>query len=289
MVSGILLIQGVVVIGHKPYYGTHHNLLLGGSRVAREMIMLGNQGEGLVQAADFLNSKHNAEEFTVAVQDPDLLNFRSNFVGDVVHFWHTDPDYVLFYVNYVQRGGFDAQWLDLWDRCRQGDALWTKSFNGVPYVWICPAYPHRLDEFAIDQQSDIHLGDHIRLAGYTLSSSGLVPGGTLNVTLYWQSDGQLPVDNHVFVHLTDDSNDLIAQEDGVPVDGRRPTWTWRDSEIIQDTYAIKVPETMDAGEYALLVGMYDYGTKERLPTLDSDGQRLADDRIPIAVYQLSQE
>ena len=253
------------------------------------MIMLGNQGEGLVQAADFLNSKHNAAALTVAVQDPDLLNFRSNFDGNVVHFWHTDPDYVLFYVNYVQRGGFDAQWLDLWNVCRQGDALWTKSFNRVPYVWICPTYPHKPDGFAIDQQSDIPLGDHIRLAGYTVSSSSLVPAGTLTVTLYWQSDGQLPVDNHVFVHLTDDSNHLIAQEDGVPVNGLRPTWTWRDGEIIQDTYEIDVPDTMDAGEYTLLVGMYDYGSKARLPSLDSDGRRLADDRIPIDVLQLNQE
>jgi hypothetical protein len=119
-----------------------------------------------------------------------------------------------------------------------------------------------------------------------LFSNRPAPGDVLTVTLYWQSDGQLPVDNHVFIHLIDDSGMLIAQIDGVPVNGERPTWTWRDSEIIEDTYEIQIPETIEDGEYGLFAGMYDFGTHERLPASYSNGQRLAGDRIPLGIYPI---
>jgi hypothetical protein len=43
---------------------------------------------------------------------------------------------------------------------------------------------------------------------------------------------------------------------------------------------------MPAGDYRLLIGMYDQGTLERLPIVDQDGQPLADHIIDLAGIQI---
>jgi hypothetical protein len=133
---------------------------------------------------------------------------------------------------------------------------------------------------------DMQLGDHIHLRGYRLNSDGLKAGDTLMVTLFWQSDSRLNDDYHVFVHLLDAERQLVAQRDGVPVQGERPTWSWWDEEVIQDEYVLTTERNLPPGIYTLSVGMYDLRTKARLRAVGPAGERLADDRVVLEAIKV---
>jgi len=279
IITVALIAQAVAVLRHHPYYGTHHNLLLGGSRVAQYILPLCQEGEGLDLAARFLNDCPGAELITAGVQDVNNEMFRSNFVGHARSIGHPDADYHVFFINARQRKIGIDHWGGLWESCQQTGPLWSVSFDGVPYVWICRAYPHDPEAFAIDDRVDAQFGDHIHLLGYRLSLSDLSAGDVLTVTLFWQSDGQLHEDYHVFVHLLDTDNLLAAQHDGVPVHRERPTWSWQDMEVLQDEHMLLTDVGLPGGTYTLSVGMYDYPTMVRLPAIGPAGERLPEDRI----------
>jgi hypothetical protein len=157
--------------------------------------------------------------------------------------------------------------------------LWSAAFDGVPYVWVCPAYPQSAESFSIDRPLEVSLGDHIELLGYTLSSDTLSAGDALTATLFWQSDGRLTEEYHVFVHLQSADGAMAAQHDGVPVGGKRPTWSWQEGEVFQDVHTLPLLVDLAAGAYTLSVGMYGYPDGARLPALGPDAERLSEDRI----------
>jgi hypothetical protein len=126
---------------------------------------------------------------------------------------------------------------------------------------------------------DVRVGSQIRLRGYRLSSDNLTAGEPLTVTLLWQSDSRLDKDLNVFVHLLDTDGRLVAQRDGVPVQGERPTWSWWDREVIQDEYVLATDFQLPSGIYTVAVGMYELPSGDRLEVVDPAGERLPDDRI----------
>ena len=83
-------------------------------------------------------------------------------------------------------------------------------------------------------------------------------------------------DNVAFVHLLDDEGRLIAQRDGEPVGGSRPTSTWPADDVVSDNQGLLIPEGTPPGEYRLIAGMYLADTGERLPVLDERGQASGD-------------
>jgi len=87
--------------------------------------------------------------------------------------------------------------------------------------------------------------------------------------------------NSVFVHLTNEAGELVAQADGIPVDWTRPTTTWRVGEIIADTYTLPLPTDLPEGAYHLYIGFYDPGAGgPRLPVV-SRGREVPDGRLPL--------
>jgi hypothetical protein len=287
IVTTALVVQAGTALRHHPYYDVHHNLLLGGLQVAQHILPLGDQGEGLDLAARFLNGYPGAERRTAGLQKRFVDSFRRDFVGHTRRIDEPDVDYRVFAVNVNQRRLNLDVWEDMWQACQRTGPLWSVSFDGVPYAWICPAYPHDPGVLAIDHGLDVQLGDHISLLGYQLSATQLSAGDTLTVTLFWQSDGRLVEDYHVFVHLLGADGQMVAQHDGVPVQGERPSWDWRDKEVLQDEHPLVTDVGVPDGTYMLSVGMYDYLTKARLPAVGPTGERLPDDRIVLQGVQVT--
>jgi hypothetical protein len=283
-----LLLQGVAVLRHHPYYGTHYNAILGGSGVAQYVFQLGDQGEGLDLAAQYLNGKPGSGFVTVGVCDDGNLMFRENFIGSTKPINHPDVDYRVFFINDVQRADRFEHCQDYWHTCLEQGPIWMTSFDGVLYVWICQAYPRDIGLYTVDRRLDVRLGDHIDLLGYHLSSAELSSSTALTVTLFWRSDGEVGADNHVFVHLLDERGELLAQHDGVP-GGDQPTWSWQDGEVVPDNHRLVVPQDVFSrtGTYTVSVGLYDHGTKARLPAVMPDGTRLPADRIPLQGIQVA--
>jgi hypothetical protein len=90
---------------------------------------------------------------------------------------------------------------------------------------------------------------------------GMVQAGTtLPLALFWRATRPLPLDYTVYVHLVDAAGNKVAQRDVPPLEGRRPTSTWKPGDLVRDDQDLFVPETVVPGTYRLLAGMYDAAT-----------------------------
>ena len=76
-----LVLQAGLVLRHHPYYGTHHNGLLGGSRVAQHVLPLQDQGEGLDLAAEYLNVLPRAQRARAMIYSLGAEMFERHFLG----------------------------------------------------------------------------------------------------------------------------------------------------------------------------------------------------------------
>ncbi|MGD8804506.1 MAG: glycosyltransferase family 39 protein [Chloroflexota bacterium] len=133
----------------------------------------------------------------------------------------------------------------------------------------------------------------IELHGYALTQAdgraadSLKPGDHLALTLFWRSlSDSITPSQSVFVHLMDEQDQIVAQGDGLPVNGFRPTTSWRQGEVIVDTHQLAIPGDLAEGSYTLWIGFYDPETFQRLPAT-ADGQPLADDRLLLDKVQVS--
>ena len=112
-------------------------------------------------------------------------------------------------------------------------------------------------------------GDNIRLTQYAITPTN--DGNALDVALIWQAMGQASRPYTVFVHLLDVDGNLLAQQDGWPVDGQWPPTCWNPDSNVRDQRQIPLFD----GAYALKVGLYDAQTGVRLLTADGqDGVQL---------------
>ena len=276
-----LALQAGVVLPRHPYYGTHHNVLLGGTQVAQHILPLQDQGEGLDLAARYLNTLPRAQRASAGLHQRNAAIFRSNFVGLTSIVNDPQANYRVYYVNQVMRRLGGEDWEKTWEADRQSEPLWMIAFDGVTYVWVYGSPPAEPAPGGPEYKLSFRLGDHIALKQVRLSARTLTPGDMLTVVPLWVSDGQVERSYKVFCHLLAPGGELAGQKDGVPLHGVRPTPSWRADESIEDSYDILLDGNLAPGSYELSVGMYDPETMERLAVYDATGARLPDDRIPI--------
>jgi hypothetical protein len=108
-------------------------------------------------------------------------------------------------------------------------------------------------------------GEGIELLGYKIDV-----GSHLQLIFYWESQATVAESYDVFVHLLDESGEIVAQSDRKPVDGLVATDIWRPGDIIRDPLSIPLPTDLPAGLYELLMGVYSRENGERLPVHGSD-------------------
>ncbi|MCL4466736.1 MAG: glycosyltransferase family 39 protein [Chloroflexi bacterium] len=119
------------------------------------------------------------------------------------------------------------------------------------------------------------LGDAVELAGYRLGKDRARGGSELTFSLYWRLLQKVVADYTVFVHLVNPAGQILAQADGPPVYGRLGTTRWPVGVLIEDEHVVSVPSFTPAGEYALVVGLYDPRSMRRLGEGGADRVRLA--------------
>ncbi len=124
-------------------------------------------------------------------------------------------------------------------------------------------------------------GEVILLRGYDLQRSA----GSLELTLYWQAQRRMDVSYKVFVHLVDAATGaIVVQDDAVPRRWAYPTAWWERGEVVEDTIPLSL-NGVTPGRYRLVLGLYDQGTRERLPACSADGERYPDDVVPLTTVQ----
>jgi hypothetical protein len=145
------------------------------------------------------------------------------------------------------------------------------------------------DDVTIANRVDAQFGEGITLLGYDISQPNARPGETVNLTLYWTSDGGIERRYKVFTHLLGDAfnastgNFLWGQVDSEPAANTRPTTTWRAGEVIVDEYAIPLAADAPPGNYRVEIGLYDVVSGERLSLLGPDGAPVGDHLILTAI------
>lgn len=123
------------------------------------------------------------------------------------------------------------------------------------------------------------LGEAIELVGYGLTPDISRPGDTLSVDLYWRADGVVERSYTVFVQVVGpfnpaSGNPLWGQHDGPPVGGDFPTNDWPAGMIVRDRHTLTFHPAAPPADYALLIGMYDPQTGERVPVTDHPDKAL---------------
>jgi hypothetical protein len=123
--------------------------------------------------------------------------------------------------------------------------------------------PERLFEAPpLDIKIDSQLGEIATLRGI----NGIHPSSFIlhpSLTLIWQANNETTTSYRVFVHLVDESGQIVVQSDGEPAAWTRPTTGWLPGEIILDAHNLSL-ENVPAGSYQLHIGLYDPATGVRV-------------------------
>jgi len=128
--------------------------------------------------------------------------------------------------------------------------------------------PARFDSV---QASQTQFGDAIMLDSYALNESTLRPNEALQLQLQWRSTQPLQTRYKVFVQLLNNEGVLVAQRDSEPGGGEMLTTLWQADEAVLDNHALSIPADLPAGDYTLIIGLYDADDPaSRLPVGDKD-------------------
>jgi len=145
---------------------------------------------------------------------------------------------------------------------------------------------NRVREFSAPQMktpSGVTLGDCVRLEGYDVvgsrsSSTGipaLMPGDSLELTLYWRALCPVLENYTVFAHLVDANDTVLAQADGLPR-GDYSTLFWAEGEVVEDRRVLITSSEARGGDHEIEVGLYRVATGERLAVRDESGVEIGD-------------
>jgi hypothetical protein len=151
---------------------------------------------------------------------------------------------------------------------------WVGDVRFVTYA--VPSKPATVMKTSLN----LRFGEAITLRGYTLGGSEARPADIVQLTLFWQTAEPLTQRYKVFLHLVDSHGQLMAQRDSEPGGGLILTTIWRPGEAIIDNQGIFIPADTPAGDYTLLVGLYELSDPAaRLPILADEG---VSDAFPLA-------
>ena len=124
-------------------------------------------------------------------------------------------------------------------------------------------------------------GQVAELVGYDLPITRTTSQQDVPLTLYWRAINRETLSKSyvVFTHLLTEGGDrLVAQHDGPPAGGRKPTTGWVQGEIVVDPHLLRWREGY-VGTCPIELGLYDPDTGERLPVYDRAGNRLPHERL----------
>ncbi|MCY4411823.1 MAG: hypothetical protein OXC27_15310 [Caldilineaceae bacterium] len=119
--------------------------------------------------------------------------------------------------------------------------------------------------------TDMNFGNFFSLEGYTLAPNS----EGLKIDFYWRAIESPDSDYTLFVHIVNSDDQIVAQLDGQPFNGRYPTSTWPPGELfVEERFLPAVPD----GEYRIFIGWYTHQENgwERLSTVAQEGMPATD-------------
>lgn len=260
VVVTILAIQLITIYPFFPYYISYYNPFIGGGKTAKFIIMMGN-GEGLDQAGAWLNRQPNPQNLVVAgpyraafapyVQG-EVLAVPRHFGGSWTERWLRNANFLVFYINQLQRNLPDPNVIDYFTR--QG-SLHTVQLNGVDYASIYLGPIARPEEMqTLTSTRELIGNDQLQLRGYTLASDSLQPGESLELTLYWDILQSMPSHSHFTISIQQGERVFLA----IPrplLQGFLGDDPIEAGKTIRDHQSVALPATLPPGEYQIGVSV----------------------------------
>ncbi|MEW5957086.1 MAG: glycosyltransferase family 39 protein [Chloroflexota bacterium] len=254
ILTTLVALQLLSAVFAAPYYLTYYNPLLGDVRRIVDRAPVG-WGEGLEQAALYLNSRPQAESLRVSSWYGDI--FHPYFVGRPASFAddgraQLGADYVVFYVNQLQRRKPFPGLIDYF-RSHTPElvvavqptgrlASWPGGVNSGGVAWV-----------------EVYRAPAAQIAGGAPTVEGVAQllaykvtgersAGAVAVTLYLRVLGALPAGATVDVALT--RNSAWGRWQSMP-----PTGAWRVDQIVEWGGVLALPPDMPPGDYRLWVAL----------------------------------
>jgi len=173
--------------------------------------------------------------------------------------------------------GFIEKWLD--EHARQVTERWFGNVRLALY-----SAPGKAEE-DIRYLQGVNFEGKVELVGYKLEETPVQPGETIHLTLYWRALAEMGKDYTVFTHLIDEENRIWAQHDSQPQGGQHPTSQWVEGEVVVDEHELILANDVPPGEYQIEVGMYDWGSGERL-AVSEGGLWVSENRVILGTVNL---
>jgi hypothetical protein len=274
------VLTGWWVVDAWPYELTYANPLLGGNPAAHRTIASG-WGEGLDQAATYLNGRPNAARLKAAmpgeiyttVLDPQLRGTVAPAEGaDAAAY-----DALVVYVRNRQlseRPPFFDDELLTWMPER------TITLGGVEYAWV------------YDTRAGAPVGavfdDALALEGYGLDTVAPRLGRQLEVRLRWRPSSTLMPGYQVVVELRPDSGGRIVST-MLPLQRPDDSLTWASNERAAAAYTVPILADLPAGSYVVAVRLLDPGDSPVRLTRQPDrppGVASEPDAVPLRRVQI---
>lgn len=249
--AALIIGQAAFAFSNLPTYLTAYNPLLGGIRTARQVMLVG-WGEGLEEAASFLNRQPDAQTTRVAswyghnVFGPFYQGPSADLYYDLptaADLYADDVSFVVTYINQLQRGLLDPSILS-----RLGQPIMSSSSRDVPLAQVF-AWPK-----PFGHTSDRELAPGLRLLGWTAGEPDPATR-ELPITLYWDTiaaravPAQLPP---IAVWLKDETGEVWAQsQQPVATGSEHQVAGWLDRPVSKQDLVLALPAGLLAGSYRM--------------------------------------
>lgn len=174
----------------------------------------------------------------------------------------------------------DAFWLVYWGKNEDGlldflpqhgftrvAELTATHYDNIIYLWRYERPP---------QARLVTFGDLFALERANVDRHGQ----SVRVTLLWRALRAPALDYSVSAFLLDSAGRLVAQHDGVPLDGKAPTSAWQEGSLKLDSHRILLPPDLPSGEYTVGVKVYWYANPEPLSADGAEYFALGTLRLP---------
>jgi hypothetical protein len=138
-----------------------------------------------------------------------------------------------------------------------------------PFELVGYDFASLYDHIVVDKKRD-------KLPGVEVTA-----GEPISLTLYWRCEDTVSENYVVFTHLLDEQGKLIAQHDGPPMGGIRPTTGWVRGEYVIDVHQLTWSDTEYIGQAVLEVGFYEPTSGERLQTPQGESRLLLPSEIVV--------
>ena len=256
LVVALGVLHGFFTVQSYPYYMTYYNPLLGGARTAEELLFVG-WGEGLEEVGAWLNQQPEAEKRKVIAwyaTGPLSYFFKGNAINVLYGSrmpW-LDADYVVLYINQIQRG--IPTWAAV-DYFLQQPPVYTVTSQNLTLARLYDLHAI-VDRLKADMAApvpqpvtvtwpDLELRTLQSLTTTTIASA-------LPIQMSWR--GRTDGSYKVSLRLISEQGDLVAQQDTMV------------SESV--TVQLFVPPDAAPGAYTLFLLVYVDETLEPVRTAD---------------------